>query len=311
MHSLNHSTLLASTQLRTTLPPARLASSSSFDGLVEIVREYVANEKKAMMEAVVPVVIPPIPLRRPNVMSLAHILCSDPAVVLGQVTVEERKDNASAPSSEHTGMEDSSWDEPAASFEDMDVYLNYLDEDEDEVGIVELHSPVQWDTSPVLGWTPPSGCEDVDIGHEDLTCLSQISNTTLHRIPQASDEPEHVPAYPATRPAYVRATPKISTHPPAQLTRTRVVLAPTQCTGVKNKSRNHVAKSRVSCGYGQPPKGGIPPALARDVTKSHALRAEQERKRMRAAAVRAGEGRKPSVLQRASAETEDGMARIC
>lgn len=175
--------------------------------------------------------------------------------------------------------------------------LNYFDEDEERV--TQPHSSVQWSASPMLGWIPPNGYEDIEIGHEDLTCSSQISNLTLQRVPP--DAPVH--AHPATS--------KSSTHPPAQLPRTRVVLAPAQLTGAKSKSRDRKVKSRVSCGYGQPPRGGIPPALARDVTKSHALRAEQEHKRIRAAAARAGEGRKPSVLQRASAETEDEMARIC
>lgn len=191
----------------------------------------------------------------------------------------------------------------------MDVYLNYFDEDGED--ITQPNSPVQWSASPMLGWIPPSGCEDIEVGYEDLTCYPRVSNSTLHRVPRASDEPVHVNPYPATRPADVRATSNQSTHPPAQLPRTRVVLAPSQRTGAKSKSRDRKANSRVSCGYGQPPRGGIPPALARDVTKFHALRAEQEHKRMRAAAARAGEGRKPSVLQRASAETEDGLARIC
>lgn len=305
MHSLNPSTLLVSRPLRTTLPPTRPAPSSSFDKLVEIVREYESNEKKAMAEAVAHAIVQPIPLRRPNVMSLAHILCFDPGVAPGQATVEESKDDSSAPSSECIGTEVSNLDEAAMSFEDMNVYLNYFDEDEEK--ITQLHSPVQWNASPMLGWIPPSGCEDIEVGHEDLTCSSQVSNS-LHRVPRASDEPVHIPA---TQPADVRATSKPLTHPPAQLPRTRAVLAPTQRTRAKSKSRDRKAKSRVSCGYGQPPRGGIPPALARDVTKSHALRAEQEHKRMRAAAARAGEGRKPSVLQRASAETEDGMARTC
>jgi hypothetical protein len=307
MHSFNPSTLLASIPLHTTLPPARHASSSSFDELVKIVREYEANEKKAIAEAVAHAIVQPMPLRRSNVMSLAHILCSSPGDVSGQATVEESKLNVYAPSSECTGTEVSSWDEPTASFEDMDVYLNYFDEDEEE--ITRPNSPVQSNTSLMLGWIPPSGCEDIEVGHEDLTCSSQISNSILHRVPRASDEPMRVQTYPATRATDVRATSKSSAHPPAQLPRTRVVLA--QRTGAKGKSRDRRAKSRVSCGYGQPPRGGIPPALARDVTKSHALRAEQEHKRMRAAAARAGEGRKPSVLQRASGESEDGMARIC
>ncbi|KAG1886655.1 hypothetical protein F4604DRAFT_1722890 [Suillus subluteus] len=310
MHSLNPSTLLASRPFHTTLPPTHPASSSSFDELVEIVREYEANERKAMTEAEAHAIVQPIPLRRPNVMSLAHILCPNPGVVPGQATVEESKDNVSAPSWDCTGRDVSSWDEPAASFEDMDVYLNYFDEHKEE--ITQPHSPVQSNASPMLGWIPPSGCEDMEVGHEDLYS-SPISNSALHRVPRASDEPVHVQTYPATlaRPTDVRATSKSSAHPPAQPPRTRVVLASTQRTGAKSKSRDRKAKSRVSCGYGQPPRGGIPPALARDVTKSHALRVEQEHKRMRAAAARAGEGRKPSVLQRASTETEDGMARIC
>jgi hypothetical protein len=113
MHSLNHSTLLASRPIHTTLLPPYPASSSSFDGLVEIVREYEANEKKATEEAVTHAIVQPIPLRRPNVMSLAHILCSDPGVATGQATVEESKVKISAPSSECTGTEVSSWDEPA------------------------------------------------------------------------------------------------------------------------------------------------------------------------------------------------------
>lgn len=191
----------------------------------------------------------------------------------------------------------------------MDVYLNYFDEDEEE--ITQPHSPAQWNASLMLGWIPPSGCEDIEVGHEDLTCSSLISNSTSHRVPGANGEPVHVKTYLAMRPADVRIPSKSSAHPPAQLPRTQVVLVPTQRTGAKNRSKDRKAKLRVSCGYGQPPRGGIPPALARDVTKSHALRAEQESKRMRAAAARAGEGRKPSVLQMASAETEDGMARIC
>ncbi|KAG1744845.1 hypothetical protein EDB19DRAFT_1906563 [Suillus lakei] len=244
-----------------------------------------------MAEAVALAIVQPVPFRRPNVMSLAHILCSEPAVAPGQVTVEEKKDDASAPSSEYTGTDVSSLDEPSASFEGMDVYLNYFDEDEEE--IVEPHLRVQWNASPMLGWTPPNGCEDVDVGHEDLTCSSQISNATLHHVPRAFDEPVHIPAHPAaaTRPAYVRAMSKLSAHPPAQLPRTRVALAPTQRTGAKSKSRDRKAKSRASY-----------------VTKSHALRAEQEHVRMCAAAARAGKGRKPSVLQRASVETENGIS---
>ncbi|KAG1722689.1 uncharacterized protein EDB91DRAFT_1174283 [Suillus paluster] len=297
----------------TTLPSARLASSSSFDGLVEIVRQYEANEmKKAMEEDAAPAVIPPVPMRRPNVMSIAHILCSDPAVTPSQATVERAYD-ASTPLSplpvECNSMEVSSEYELPVSFEDMSVYLNYFDED--EVEVVQLYAPIQWDAgSPVLGWTPPDGSEDVVIGHEDLACPSPMSNSAFYRVP-ASEEPERIAAYKPTQPTCVKAKSKSSKHPPAQLPRTRVVLAPTQRTGVKSKSREHKAKSRVSCGYGKPPKGGIPPALARDVTKSHALRAEKERQCIRAAAVRAGEGRKPSVLQRASAQTEDDMSMTC
>ncbi|KAG0696797.1 hypothetical protein DFH29DRAFT_949546 [Suillus ampliporus] len=295
MHSLNHSTLLASRPLRTTtLPQTRPASSSSFDGLLEIVREYEANEtKKAMIEAAAPAAIPSVPLRRPNAMSLAYILCSDPAVTPFPAPVEERSDYASTllspASAEYAGMEVSSVYEPTVSFEDMSVYLNYLDEDE----VDQLYSPVEWDVPPVLGWTPPDGSKDVDIGQGNLSCLSQISNSALHRVP-ASNEPEHIAAYQATRPAKSKSL----IRPPAQLPRTRVVLAPAQRIGAKSKNREHKTKSRTSCGYGKPPKGGIPPALARDVTKSHALRAEQERKRILAAAARAGEGRKPSVLQK-------------
>jgi hypothetical protein len=112
MHSFNPSTLLASIPLHTTLPPARHASSSSFDELVKIVREYEANEKKAIAEAVAHAIVQPMPLRRSNVMSLAHILCSSPGDVSGQATVEESKLNVYAPSSECTGTEVSSWDEP-------------------------------------------------------------------------------------------------------------------------------------------------------------------------------------------------------
>lgn len=115
MHSLTPSTLLASRPLHTTLPPTRPASSSSFDGLLEIVREYEANEKKAMAEAVAHAIVQPIPLHRPNVMSLAHILCSDPGlgVAPGRAMVEESKDSVSTPSSECTGTELPSLDEPA------------------------------------------------------------------------------------------------------------------------------------------------------------------------------------------------------
>lgn len=115
MHSLTPSTLLVSRPLHTTLPPTRPASSPSFDGLLEIVREYEANEKKAMAEAVAHAIAQPIPLHRPNVMSLAHILCSDPGlgVTPGRAMIEESKDNASTPSLECSGTEPSSLDEPA------------------------------------------------------------------------------------------------------------------------------------------------------------------------------------------------------
>src|SRR6267154_996178 len=57
---------------------------------------------------------------------------------------------------------------PPASIEDMNIYLN--DFEDDEIPVLQLYSPV-------LGWSPPDGSKDVDIGHEDLTCPAQIANS--------------------------------------------------------------------------------------------------------------------------------------
>ncbi|KAG1900926.1 uncharacterized protein F5891DRAFT_1188026 [Suillus fuscotomentosus] len=172
MHSLNPSTLLALRSFRTMLSPAHPTSSSSFDELAEIVREYEANEK-VMAKAVVHVIIQPILLHWPNVMSLVHILCSDPGIILEQ----ESQGNVSVPSSQCTGIEVSSWDEPAAPFKDMDVYLNYFDEDGED--ITQPNSPIQWNASLMLGWYLPV-----------VAKTSRVPNSTLHHIPRASDEPE-------------------------------------------------------------------------------------------------------------------------
>jgi hypothetical protein len=104
--------------------------------------------------------------------------------------------------------------------------------------------------------------------------------------------------------------------PPAQLPPTRVVLASIQQTSSRGNenlpsqtsARSSRSRPRPSSAagativgtrtYANAPRGGIPPHLARTVTKANIVRAEQERERMRAVASggSVGEGRKPSVL---------------
>ncbi|KAF8836251.1 hypothetical protein BDN67DRAFT_974363 [Paxillus ammoniavirescens] len=104
--------------------------------------------------------------------------------------------------------------------------------------------------------------------------------------------------------------------PPAQLPPTRAVLASIQQTASRgnenflsqtsakssrSRPRPSSAAGATTAGtrtYANAPRGGIPPHLARTVTKANILRTEQERERMRAAASggSVGEGRKPSVL---------------
>ncbi|OAX35562.1 hypothetical protein K503DRAFT_773343 [Rhizopogon vinicolor AM-OR11-026] len=228
---------------------------------------------------------------RPNVMSLEYILCPNTALTAApiQVSVQERKDRSTP--MECTGVEISSQDEPthAPSVNQpppavVNNILIYLDDfDNDEAPIVQLCSPVSRNLpSTVFGWNPPDGSEDVDIDQENLTYPSHVSGPASHRVHRTHDVPEHLTVQKPTR---RRTRSKISTHPPAQLPRTRVVLAPTQ-------AMIHRAQSPLSCG---PTKGGNSPGVTLDVTKSHALRVERESKRRRAAAARAGVGRKPSV----------------
>ncbi|KAF9225026.1 hypothetical protein BS17DRAFT_779469 [Gyrodon lividus] len=108
--------------------------------------------------------------------------------------------------------------------------------------------------------------------------------------------------------------------PPAQLPPTRVVLASIQARtssgtngnapgqtstashSKSSRSRPHpssfMAATATTRTYASAPRGGIPPHLARTVTKANILRAEEERERIRAAVSSGsvGEGRKPSVL---------------
>lgn len=79
------------------------------------------------------------------------------------------------------------------------------------------------------------------------------------------------------------------------------------------KSRAHPSSTSATGGissatYAKPPRGGVPPHIARTVTKANILRIEKERKVMRDAfsSISVGERKKPSVLQR-TAKTE----RLC
>lgn len=184
---------------------------------------------------------------------------------------------------------------PPAVVNNISIYLN--DFDEDETQVVQLYSPVPCNLDfPVLGWTPPDGSEDVEIDQENLIYPSQVSNPALHRVRRAYDNPEHLTVYQTAR--------RRAKHPPRQLPRTRVVLGPTQSIDTTSMMTHNRAPLRLSCG---PPKGGIPPGLALDVTKFHALRTQQESNRRQAAVARAKEGRKASVLQRANVQTDVGM----
>lgn len=171
---------------------------------------------------------------------------------------------------------------PPAVVNNISIYLD--DFDDSEAPVVQLCCPVPCNlASPVLGgWAPLDGSEDIDIGHEDLRYPLHVSNPTSHRVHREYDMSEN-------QAARLRTKSKISTYPPADLPRPRVVFAPTQPTTSTTTRRT---LPPLSCG---PPKGGIPPRIARDVAKSHSLRAEQENKRKYATAARAAEGRKPSV----------------
>jgi hypothetical protein len=163
----------------------------------------------------------------------------------------------------------------------------YLDDfDDDEAQVVQAHSPVQRNLEPtLLGWTPPDGSEDVDIDDENLMYLSHVWNPAIqsyNRIPRR-DMGKHVAIYLAER----RMTSSdISTEAPAQQSRTRTVLAHPQ--PIESK------KSRITRSRG-PPQGGVPPKVAREVTRARALAAELASNLRRAALVSSLEKRRPSV----------------
>ena len=100
--------------------------------------------------------------------------------------------------------------------------------------------------------------------------------------PRANPEPsQDRPSLPANPRQTVTAHTKI--------TKYRVHLLSTPETGGPSAAK-----------YAKAPRGGIPPHIARTVTKAHFLRMEKERKVMQDAFSRTntGEGKKPSVLRR-------------
>jgi len=165
---------------------------------------------------------------------------------------------------------------PPAVVNDISIYLN--DFDEDETRVVQLYSPTLCNLpSPVRGWTPPDGIEDVDIDKESLRYPPRVSR--LGRARREHDDPRYLSVNRAVRP---------------RARRTRGVLSAIQSVDTASTT-THIARSHP---YREAPKGGIPPGVARDMTKLLASRTQRESNRMHAAAARAFEGRRPSVMGR-------------
>ncbi|KIJ64937.1 hypothetical protein HYDPIDRAFT_28283 [Hydnomerulius pinastri MD-312] len=166
-------------------------------------------------------------------------------------------------------------------------------------------------SSMLLGWTPPNGSEVLDLELLEVDYppwLAKLLAPGVLDLP-AQFQPRSAEmgiAEEILRTAKVLQQPlEAAFPPPAQLPPTRVVLASIQARSSSNtptpalpkppRSRPH-STAVTTAKHASAPRGGVPPQLARTVTKANILRVEQERERMRAVVGGEGDGRKPSVL---------------
>lgn len=145
-------------------------------------------------------------------------------------------------------------------------------------------------------WHPPNGQEMLDI---ELMESFPPSST------KPSWEPLSSPAlyvnFSGLSPIAGLSEPTVPTpqQPKTAEVPSRTVLASIQAPTAPEQrwTRPYVATVTAS-GYTCAPRGGVPPQLARDVTRANILQIEQERDRVRMATFQSGSGtRKPSVLQ--------------
>ncbi|KAI9571029.1 hypothetical protein HD554DRAFT_237986 [Boletus coccyginus] len=168
--------------------------------------------------------------------------------------------------------------------------------------------------SVLRGWSPPNGSQFLDLDDSLMLPRSAISEmqpqtwaTAPKPLPEspidkAIDDPRKrntpTPVQPSTRTMLESVRDR-----PAVQTSSNVTAATSHAN--TPKSRSHMPSIPATGGistanHARAPRGGIPPYIARSVTKANILRVEEERKVMQDAfsSTTTGEAKKPSVLRR-------------
>ena len=175
-----------------------------------------------------------------------------------------------------------------------------------------------WNSPWLAMFLDPSSTQPMN----DITQAFAMVSTIHDMQPQTPGTmPKPLPA--STTDGTANKPRKKSTRTPIQPS-TRVILDPVRLQSAANqtvvdphakapRSRPHLSSTPAMAGasnYGRAPRGGIPPHIARSVTKANILRVEKERKVMQDAFSNTvtGETKKPSVLQRV-AKVEKGPGK--
>ncbi|KAH7883109.1 hypothetical protein F5I97DRAFT_1902033 [Phlebopus sp. FC_14] len=166
-------------------------------------------------------------------------------------------------------------------------------------------------TAPkLLGWSPLDGSDTLDLESPEMhypPWLAKLLNPSLpERLPSwtrscpmqsENDVPRLVPGLfrVPKQTEFPRA--KAIPLPSARLGLRRAVLGSVEADICRKPTYRPYSTTTTAAGYASAPRGGVPPQLARDVTKANILRVEQEREKIRKAAASNGvDLRKPSVL---------------
>ncbi|KAF8126739.1 hypothetical protein EV363DRAFT_1347286, partial [Boletus edulis] len=184
-----------------------------------------------------------------------------------------------------------------------------LSNDEDQVR-AETAAPITWS---LQGWSPPDGSEFLDL---DATKDAWNSPLLAMFLPTPSTEPVNdINQSFAAVLAVGDVQPQTSTTAPKfrPTSTTNEIANGAGKKNVPTSRRTSQAKAsrprsaRAVCGtstakYVRAPRGGIPPHIARSVTRANILRIEKERKVMQDAFsnTTTGQAKKPSVLRKTS-----------
>ncbi|KAH7928978.1 hypothetical protein BV22DRAFT_1192347 [Leucogyrophana mollusca] len=264
----------------------------SLDDLLDIAKAYEGLKLEPTVTGGCPV--PPLAPRRSNAMSLENIL--------SPLSFSDGADTRS-PDILGTTRLDTDAHSPAATT------LAPLDTLQDPCQPPTLLTLVEFCLQSER--LKADGSDSLDLGLAGLDCPELMATfavlrdrraTSVQVVPQQPMAPSLLPED-LRSPVQAPEIPPIQTSTsqvllsPAPLPPTRSPLAPTQLRPSTTKGKMK-AKSRLPSSHASAPRGGVPPAFARDVTRANILRAEQERKKIRdAAAMHSSTIRLPSVLQ--------------